>query len=412
MSRNALKKLVVVDPALIAAGGHHTGFALMAARSLSERNESVELEFVCSHCIDETIKAELEGYGCRLKPEFHFNFYEVFGQEVRLAEVQPFIRQATLEYARVIRDVEERSYGQELIFFHPSLSWEHAYALSLALKFIGDQNTSTHIVCAMFNPGITHNGVTTDSRAKMQYALGFRCLRSLANVKLYASDYELAETYARLLNLQEKLPIHPCYLADWDRLYQAQRVMDGQGKNTRKRVILYMGDAKRDKGFYHLPRLIKNALKSVGEDQELYIQFSIPWPDTELHSVAMELRDLAAKYSSIVIEEGFLGEAELHQLLGCASMFTFNYCSEIYKNKSSGFFWIVAWYGIPIYCFGNSWMNRESRRLGRPFLSSRGGMVGFRNALANLRHSKNIPQTSDNPYWKAVYRSFWSWICQ
>lgn len=405
------KKLIVLDPALIATGGHHIGFALMAARSHKESEIPIELEFVCSHCLDEAIKSELEEQGCHVRPEFHLNFYELFNQSTRLEDVQPFIRQAAREYAHAIRESKANYPGQELLFFHPSLNWEHAFALSLAIRTLETNDLSTHLVCAMFNPGIGYDGTTLSPLTKMNFRLGFGALQQLPNVKLFASDSELSEKYTDLLGLNEALLIHPCYLANWESIKNRKFQNSDKGNGAAPgAVILYMGDAKRDKGFLELPDLTRWSLEHAGIDQRFYIQFSIPWPDQQLQDAAACLQEISRSDPRLNVEYRFLSEAEMNERLATASMFTFNYCPRTYTDKSSGFLWVVAWYGLLICCLEDSWLSREARRLGRKPVVCRRSRTAFLRCLRSVDSDK--PNTAGNTtqYGKQLYESFWKWL--
>ncbi|QKX18085.1 hypothetical protein [Microbulbifer sp. YPW1] len=407
-----LSKLVILDPALIAAGGHHAGFALMAAKSHKRSGAPFDLEFVCNDAIDGTLKAQLEACGSNVRPEYRLNFYQGFGESKRVSDVQSYIRQAAREYALAIKQTTKRFPGQELVFFHPSLSWEHAFSLSLALDLTkGDEGAALQLVCAMFNPGLSFDGRTLDCLTSLNFRIGFGALQQFSNVQLYASDFEQAEKYARLLNLPQSLRLHPCYLADWENLEKLNAVSERKSTDSSPgTVILYMGDAKRDKGFLDLPKLLTWLLENVADDRQFYIQFSIPWPDSELEKVAEKLTAIAALHWNVELEYRFLNESELHERLSVASMFVFNYCPETYRDKSSGFLWIVASYGLAICCIDGSWISREAARLGGKVLDCRGSKATFLGCVNKWRPGGPVRSLGNNMYRKNIYRGFWSWL--
>jgi len=413
MQFESMMKIVVLDPALIAKGGHHTGFALMAAKSYQNLREVFDFEVVCHKSVDLSIVDELESYGCNVRTEFFLNFYELFEQPVRLMEAQEYIREAAREYASAIKMTEERYPSQKLVFFHPSLSWEHAIALALALSLLRSEDkfqSMRHIVCAMFNPGMAYGGFTTDSTNKLQFKLGFAALIKEPNVELFASDSELAEKYTELLDVSSPLPIHPCYLADWDHLVGWEKNNTGSNHSKAAEVVLYMGDAKREKGFLELPDLLCNLLPHLNSDQDLYIQFTVPWEDVELEAAARRLVEIANSDSRLKVDRKFLSDEELHQKLSSASTFVFNYCPVTYANKSSGFLWIVAWHGLKILTLSESWLSRESARLAHQAQNCRGSTRALICCLNSLGNDKSDQINSVNSYRSQLYRSFWTWI--
>lgn len=411
MSFKTLKKMVVLDPALIAAGGHHTGFAVMAAKSLFESKVSLDLEFVCSHCIDESVKAELEMYGCRLRPEFFINFYEIFGEDNRIAESQSYILQAAKEYARVICDTKNCEDEAGLVFFHPCLSWEHALALSLALKFTENVSSSTHIVCAMFNPGMSYTGKTLEPTSKLNFGIAFRALLSISNVKLFASDFELGKKYGELLRKSAPFPIHPCYLADWPRLIRvAKEEVSNVRKSSTVRILLYLGDAKVDKGFLQLPDLIRRLLNDNENRFELTVQCNCPWPNEEIDGVYAQLVKLSLSDRRFSLLRGFLSDNEMHSLLRQSDLLVLNYCAQSYREKSSGVLWLAAWHKVPVCLLGENWLGREAERLGMEYRRFSKDHITMKKLISFYRLVSRKNSTSSIEYTRLIYKPLLEWI--
>jgi len=408
MSGKGIKRLIVVDPALARKGGHHTGLALLIATS---KESDVDVTFLSHRNISVSLKQTLESYGCIVKPIFDFNFYEIFEKELTLNQANAYVLNAAKEYADVIRQMcEERSRGR-LNFFHPSMSWEHAYALSLALNTIGYDTDMSHLICAMFNPGVSYSGVTLDCQRKLNFEISFRALLSSARVKLFASDMELASIYKTLLCHQSDVPVHPCYLSRWvNPVKEAAGRANHNSTDEEAEIILYMGDAKSDKGFLELPDLVSQVLAATADDQKLYIQFNIPWPDPELELVAEKLRCCALNSNRIILREGFISQCEVGRRLFSAKLFVFNYCNQHYQHKSSGFLWLVIWYQTPVYFFGRSWLSREATRLGAKVLGQGGSMESFLAAIKSPYERYAVNTSSCGYYFNLLYRDIWDWL--
>ncbi|MCK7597362.1 hypothetical protein M0G74_08770 [Microbulbifer sp. CAU 1566] len=404
-------KVVVMDPGLIAPGGHHTGFAYMAAQSRSDRELPIELEFVCSHCVDVVIKEKIEEFGCRVRPEFFINFYELFANDDGSAESQTYIRQASREYYEAICNTEKPAEGQALIFFHPCVSWEHAVSLSLALRLHDGQEHALHIICAMFNPGIRHNGKTLSQSSKMQFGMAFRALEKNRNARVFASDFELAEKYARLLDRQVLLDIHPCYLADWEKIAQEKRKLQYSNKPSKTRILLYFGDAKVDKGFTSLPELVRNILADCESPIELNIHFNNPWDAVDLQEVTAELKDIAAIDDRLNLIEKFLSDDDLHLILHESDLILLNYDSSIYMEKSSGVLWLAAYHSLPVCILQNSWLRREAFRLGVQTVDFK-DLNSFIEETVSMCGMKQRNEATDAQlqYRKTIYQPFWSWL--
>ncbi|SDZ78665.1 hypothetical protein [Microbulbifer marinus] len=401
-------RFVVLDPALIKEGGHHTALSLLVAAS---KEDDVDVTFISHQYISDSLKQQLENNGCIVKPEFLLNFYEIFEKQIELNAANAYVLNAAKEYAKVIQGQCEQGGSGKLVFFHPSMSWEHAYALSLALKTIDYSMDMCHIVCAMFNPGLGPDGTVFDPQRKLNFEIAFRAVSSSTRVKLFASDIELSSIYKKLLNLGSDVPVHPCYLSTWMRSAKEESgdpncdfIDDGS------EIILYMGDAKSEKGFCDLPDLVCESLKNVDSHQKLYIQFNIPWPDPELEMVAEKLRYCASVNEQLILHEGFISQHEVERRLSNASLFVFNYCNEHYQNKSSGFLWFVVWHQTPVYFFGHSWLSREARRLSAPVLGQSRDRKQFWAAIRESRKYRIFGAPSSRFYFDSLYRDFWDWI--
>ena len=371
MGQKTGRKIIVIDPALMAAGGHHAGFAAMAASSLSRQKE-VDVEFISHKNIDETIRAQLEQAHCEVRADFSINFYEYFDQPVSVADIQPYILQVTKEYIAAIQSSTKFHVSSEIIFFYPSLTWEQAYCLALALTYLTSALTAKHIVCAMFNPAIDFRGKTTNRTKKLNYTLAFKALDKHKSVQLYASDQELASSYAGLLDQVKPLPIHPCYLADWSNLNNDNYVIKQQGEPLK--VALYMGDAKENKGFLLLPRIASKMLADKTLDIVLTVQYTLAWADETVREVAEKIVLIAREDKRLVVTERFLSDSELHNHLEHTDLFIFTYEPEAYQDKSSGLLWLIGWYKTSVYFLNATWLSREAQRLQLPVLKTINGL--------------------------------------
>lgn len=405
-----MNKLIVLDPALMSMSGHHAGFALMAAESKASRADSVcvsEVEFVCSHYICDELSLKLKSNGCLVSPSFYFNFYENFSSSDFSADIDSYILSAAMEYAEVIQNIEKNKNGSKVVYFHPCLSWDHANALYLALRLVGGGCDSQHLVCAMFNPGVSVDSGFQNSRLKQRFEFSFGALDTLSCVEILASDYELSLKYSHLLGRASPLKIHPCYVFNWEKY----RPVKTPGSAPSNRIVLYMGDAKKNKGFLELPKTTKILLEELVAPYELYIQFSISWPDFELEEVAAQLSDLERAHECLTVEQQFISDKEMHEVLTASSFFLFNYDLVEYKEKSSGFLWILAHYNIPIFCCEDSWVAREARRLGVGVVTKKWSLFSPKYIKDYLDSDSKVDgNLFDKEYSKTLYGEFWSWL--
>ncbi len=407
MGPKTSKKIIVIDPALMAAGGHHAGFAEMAASSISRQKE-LEVEFVSHENVDETIRAQVEQALCVVRAEFSINFYEYFDQSVTVADIQPYVLQVTKEYIAAIQSTMKHPMSSDIIFFYPSLTWEHAYCLALALTYLTPALTAKHIVCAMFNPAIDFRGKTTNHTKKLNYTLAFKALDKHKSVQLYASDQELASAYAKLLDRVKPLPLHPCYLADWSNLNSDNHAIKRQGEPLK--VTIYMGDAKENKGFLLLSRIASEILADKLLNIELTVQYTLAWADETVREAAEKIVVIAREDKRLVVTERFLSDNELHNHLEHTDLFIFTYKAKVYQDKSSGLLWLIGWYKTPVYFLNATWLSREAQRLQLPVLKTINDPHNLKEKINQIKNKDEHVNNKSNLYRTEIYRPFWHWI--
>jgi hypothetical protein len=357
------KQLVIVDPGLREAGGHHAGFAAAVAAELSRGDEASDIRFLAHRQVHSRIAGLLATAGCEVEPWFTVNYYENADNPGTLAERNRYIRTLYGEYFAMFERLMERIGQVEIYFLYHTMRWEHILALALALERLEEKGARfRHVVCLMFGPGQGRE----EARRQIGYLLALHRLLRCAGVELHASCLEYAEAYAALLRLPDPLPVHACFLitAEDRRRLHVQRRTSGVIRLDHARVILYLGDAKDSKGFLDLPRLVEALLPLLGREGRLVIQCTYQsWVSPKILETVKRLERLAVGEPRIELHIGFWSDAELKDRLFAADLLVFNYDDEVYRDKTSGLLWLACFYGIPLVCIGENWLTREARRL-------------------------------------------------
>ena len=122
--------------------------------------------------------------------------------------------------------------------------------------------------------------------------MAFSRLSIQKGVSLFASDKETQEYY-QLLEVPIQ-GIHPCYLLPWQRL-NVNKVNTSSVPN----LLIYMGDAKENKGFLRLPSLVKQLLLFYDYKVSLTIQYTLSWETPELVNAIAQLNELAKDYKQL-----------------------------------------------------------------------------------------------------------------
>lgn len=389
-------ELQVIDPGLMELGGHHAGFATTLKYLLNEHyaNQPASVTVYTHQAIDKRLERKLthevsaNTQNISINGVFKTNFYQLFEKQNTIADANVFISKLACEYFATLSAIYE-GYDSQLelkgtianvVFFYPCLSWEHANALTIALSMLdaslhNKENTSNlasrlnaqHVICAMYNPGLNHKGLTIDVSHRVKFFHGFQKLVKHPSVRLFASDKELACQYQQLLNLSASVPIHPCYLHDWGQLPNGKRLHADEGEVPK--VLLYNGDAKLNKGISLLPGIIETLQEQnsnvIGQlSLELTVQYTLSWQYPEIADALKKLQQQSEEYKNLTLCKQFWSQTELIEHIISASIVLLPYSAKAYSDKSSGFLWLCGALNKPVVILGESWLSREAERLG------------------------------------------------
>lgn len=398
--------LSLVDSGLRYPSGHHYAVAQNLAEEFSETNRFESFNIIanrnCSDdvCIDSKVKLyrdlEVDIYG----DEFHDSFEG--GEEAGRGLSKSFA--VAGDYLRALKKIESwpGTEGAHKIALMHSLSLEHIYALSLIAEVIEKTQIDLLLVCLTYAPGMSIDGDLNDSRAATLGLTAISRLTNVGKVLMYTADDELKQLYQPLTtSSNHQFEVHPCLLI---------------GKNFRERyecetksqptVLLYSGDAKKDKGFFELPALAGQAGK-LFPDSKILIHYTFRSEDKKLCETDRQLCEICTD-DAVSIIKGHLPDSEITALIASASLIVLNYSRKVYRNKSSGFIWLGAFLKKNFIVPRETWLGRELVRLGykrRSKADSR--LSGVFADLEYYEHDKD-----DVPYREAVFRDMGSWMSE
>jgi hypothetical protein len=382
-----MKQVFVIDPGMMEAGGHHA--ALLETLCVTDK-EGVELTVFSHAQLDNVLADKASFVGIEIHRHFKTNFYQHYDDNLTLKVqgLQQYIRYLAAEYLNVFSFIAEQHPQQEAVCFYPCLNWEHASALSLALTYIKNKQSLVHKVCCMFTPP------ERDELSSFYYRLAFRALSKSSNIELYTTDWETREYYFSL-NIQVK-GFHPCYLLHWQKSV-SERL---DHKNTHH-FLLYMGDAKENKGFTQLPELVESYITKYDGDVKLTIQFTLAWDYPELAATVSQLVLLNNKYEQLNLYEHFWSTPELIAAFQEFTGFVCTYNPLTYKNKSSGLTWLAAYFNLHVVVSENCWIVRELERLGSSYSISNSLFIEPENVKSNTRNSN---------YYQTLFMNLITWL--
>lgn len=123
--------------------------------------------------------------------------------------------------------------------------------------------------------------------------------------------------------------------------------------------ILYLGDARREKGFHHLPALVKalNSAKPGRFAFSIQAHAASPSPEREIVEAREELRRLSEL--GVTLFSRPLDPPEYRQLLDSGDLSLLPYDRSAYAARSSGVFAESLAAGIPTIVPADTWMSRR-----------------------------------------------------
>ena len=354
-----MKQIVIVDPGMMEAGGHHA--ALLSTLASYDDVDKQNIMLITHKKLATPLIAQAEEQKIRVVRHFESNFYENYSSEFSLTSVssQKYIRALTREYISCFSTIiSGKNSNSEITFFYPCLNWDHAYALNLALTYcqkeavpVGQQ----HKVCCMFTPNDRNDQIKA-----LSYKQSFKALSANEGVKLFASDLETKQFYEELGVLVQG--IHPCYLLPWGQISTAHTPKGGTPT-----FLLYLGDAKENKGFNTLPNLIEKLLKQYNYNVILIVQYTLAWDYPELKKSISTLDELSAKHQQVKLYKEYWSTASLVKQLKSVNAIYCTYSVDEYQFKSSGLAWLAAFFNIPVVLNGDCWLSREFDRLAHDY---------------------------------------------
>lgn len=310
--------IVVVDHSLRSFEGHHFEYSLASAKALAQQGASVVVS-----CHKDFGQKLIDGI--RFQPDFSVSWTESSRFEKLRLWLQIVLRtvlgKAAPRYVgRFGVELEKvlLARGRE-IFIH-TLSFTQ---LVEVCEVIAEQGSPVKIHTVLrYDPG--HEGSLKNHLLKMLFRL---IRRQEFPLQFYSDTPELCEGLTQRFGMTVKqLPI----------LFESLRVtLDHQTPVK----VSYLGDAREEKGFQHLPKIISQVL-SRASDVQFLIQLHLSKANeshAELRRAAEEIRKLAARTPDrVVILPGALGPQEYRDLVEKSDVVLLPYDKTAYRWRSSG----------------------------------------------------------------------------
>lgn len=353
-------ELVLADPGLRGSSGHHAAAMDALLSAVGQAN------VYCYGCrgSDPDWLTSLRQRGVSWVSAFRTYFYEAYNRGWSVAEAQPYVSELADDYTQLIRSLPVS--GRPSVVLHHTMDWPQLLALATALSSTEESKSGVeHLVFLMFEPGVAFDGKVTSARRYLNYRIALSMLGRQRGVRLFASCQDFLAVYRSAFESHLDVGLHPCFFFSTSGAAAHPSLVESDRPSSRTRVLLYVGDAKAEKGFCELPQLSRAVLGALGQDVEVIAHYVLcdALTSPALEHAAESLQCLAREDSRFQVVSGYLPAAELTGLMAGASFLVLNYNVSVYANKSSGMVWQACWHGVPLVFIGESWLSREARRI-------------------------------------------------
>lgn len=131
-------------------------------------------------------------------------------------------------------------------------------------------------------------------------------------------------------------------------------------------IVSYLGDAREEKGFHLLPKLIRDIRAAgFGEDRVKFrIQANLPRTGGDTKSMRAKTELMDQQGMGLEILEGPFDSVHYNELISSSDVILIPYCAKSYRARSSGIFTEALAAGVPTIFPVDSWMGKSQQDSG------------------------------------------------
>jgi len=351
-------RILIIDPGLRVGEGHHLGVdTTLGAAAVALGHEPIVLAHARS-----PLKSLTQGDATiPVLPAFPHSIY--LGNEDRTYEDLELVNKKARQQLIDLGDSLFREPVRVLIH-----TTNETQVLGVAQWLCENMESSPRritsaVVALMFPPPIerTTDGIKEKNPAVCKiYSRAIRLLASVPGVSVLGIGYTVAEDHT--ISSGVNVEVGGALVAG------IGRPIKREPPSNQPTVLLYMGDAKIDKGFHILPEIVRQLRRSeVNANFVIHASGSM----VERYSWIMDALVLAiGDDARFDLKRGRLSEEEFHGLWDSADLALLAYHPGVYARKTSGICWDAINTGIPVIAVENTWHMLELERYGHPVVAS------------------------------------------
>ncbi|WP_158966964.1 hypothetical protein [Paraglaciecola sp. L3A3] len=352
-------QFVLLDPGFEDISSHHAN--VNRQLYLHAKKADVALTILAAKKLvpSKLVQSEDSVFQQSIKPWFKTPCYTNNLKPLDVIQEQALAQQFCNELEIAIKDNIIQS--NDTLLIHTCFSF-HVLGLAIWLLKIKNAFTGKLVVCGMFYPG---KRVLKDGEDFLDFVwylrnrLAFILLKEASEkltLTLATSCASFIEAYQNCTGLA--FTLHPVIN------YIPPSATFSKTKPC-KRVILYIGSVKRDKGVARLHELIPDLMEQT-DDLEFFIHFNQASPGArEFISLKPQLIQLAKTHTNLKLHFSPMSQSEYEYQLSISDAIVLLYEPQKYQLKTSGLLWDAIRYpDLAVICSTGIWAEYEYIAIG------------------------------------------------
>jgi glycosyltransferase involved in cell wall biosynthesis len=381
--------VILVDNNLSDRVGHHFNYAL----SLREQCRSVNLHFQAfiKKTASSDILRDLDGHAVFEHGLHGEGGQNPYPQEWGTVRAMYDFLASNEQFARELEQGLQGRAGAGDVVFLPNATPKQILGLALLLKKSPIYRQLRYVVLLRYTVNLASGPITArknhlDRETAEQYVFSFDKLLSVdpcGSVRLVTDSEELAKEYTTLAKRQ----VHVLPIPHTSIPAQTGTNPGIPSRSRSKLRVVFMGDARDEKGFQLLPAVVRACSKEPWASRvEFVIQaFVSSHYHMAMGAVVEELLQLKAANLHLVTTS--LSASAYQHLLGTADLVLLPYDALTYRARTSGPFVEAICAGKPVVVPKQSWMSLQlgDSGAGRTFISGNAGdlVAAVQGAIQN-----------------------------
>lgn len=404
--------VVILDPGYEHIHGHHHIVNCEIHKFLSKKGFLVKV--ISGRSIDhETMKRSLN-YGMNIIPYFHTPCYPPNVDRL-LDDEHELI--SNLFASEIIKLYEMGLLmDADYLLMHTIYSCHIVGFAKAILKIKKFQKDTKLIISLMFNPGAKLTGPDykrlkfLNHKEYLRYKLGLSLLdyasaKAEIEIILATSCRSYQRIYEYILK-KRTVNIHPSVT------YRPLDI-DVFPTSNRKRVLLYLGCPKSEKGILFSAKF-GAALASLYPNVEFIFHYNDLFPGAESFKTAVdELLQSGTIHKNVSLIKGYIDEKKYDELIKSSEIFCLLYDPKYYEFKTSGIFWdMLRKEKCKFLVTENTWISEEIKELNIPHETIRyDDMTECKSKLDKLlSYEETGLNKSNSVYYNLLNNSFAEWL--